>query len=597
MSRIKGIVIVGFGALLLAAGPAGAQAPLKKVLKEGETPKEAEKEAEIKPPALPPGPVDDFDRGVPQTSVSGYLEAVWGADYERAAEYLDLRNLPRRVRGYGGEELARKLGVVLERQLWIDPEILSAEPKGYGDDGLPSYRDFVGRIALPERKVDVLLQHVPRGDGVYIWKFCNATVAEIPALYEQFGYGRLGEALSSLLPRVRILGIELWQWAGLVVVFVVAYFLATLLSRVAAVATRRWGSEQADPWVARLEMPVRLVFFVALAYPGISLLGPTLALRALMQTHTLLIVALAWLVIRTADLLIERTAERLRSIGRPEASMLGRPARNAARGLLALTALLIWLDNVGVHVTTVLAGLGIGGLAVALAAQKSIEDLIAGMTLLATQPVRIGDFCRFEGTMGTVEEIGLRSTRIRTLGDTVVSLPNAQFAEQRIDNFGKRRKIWYRPTLRLRYDTRPDQLRYILIEGRKLLYAHPRVLPEPARVRFIGFGESSLNLDVFAYIDTRDYSEFLEIAEDLNLRITDIVAEAGTSFALPSQTAYLEQSAGSDTERAQTAESHVRAWREKKELFLPRFPEGEIAKLRGSLPYPPEGSPEINRPA
>jgi MscS family membrane protein len=189
-----------------------------------------------------------------------------------------------------------------------------------------------------------------------------------------------------------------------------------------------------------------------------------------------------------------------------------------------------------------------------------------------------------------VEEIGLRWTRVRALDHTVVSIPNSEFAKQQLENYDLRRKIWYHPRLQLRYETTPDQLRYILVEIRKLLYAHPRVLPDPARIRFVGFGDWSLDLDVFAYIDTRDYGEFLEIAEDLNLRIMEIVTTAGSGFALPSQTTYLESGLGLDAERARAAEAHVGAWREKQELYLPRFPEDKVAELRGSVPYPPEGS-------
>ena len=191
-----------------------------------------------------------------------------------------------------------------------------------------------------------------------------------------------------------------------------------------------------------------------------------------------------------------------------------------------------------------------------------------------------------------MEEIGLRWTKVRTLDDTVVTVPNSEFAKQQLENYALRQKIWYHPRLQLRYETTPDQLRYILVEIRKLLYGHPKVLPDPARIRFVGFSDWSLDLDVFAYVDTRVYGEFLEIAEDLNLRIMRIVAEAGSGFALPSQTTYLESPLGLDVERAGAAEARVGEWREKQELYLPRFPESKIADLQGSVPYPPEGSPE-----
>jgi MscS family membrane protein len=258
--------------------------------------------------------------------------------------------------------------------------------------------------------------------------------------------------------------------------------------------------------------------------------------------------------------------------------------------VFVIIASLVWLDNLGFKVTTLLAGLGIGGLAVALALQKPIENLISAITLYASQPVAVGDFCRFGENLGTVEEIGLRATKVRTLDHTLLTVPNNNFAQLPLENFSKREKIWYHPQIRLRYDTTPDQIRYILVEIRKLLYAHPKVLDDPARIRFKGFGSFSLDLEVFAYIDVTDYGEFLEVAEDLNLRTMDIVREGGSAFALPSQTLYSEQGQGPDNQLARAAQQKVHEWREGQQLFLPRFSAGKIAELKGSLPYPPPGS-------
>jgi hypothetical protein len=205
--------------------------------------------------------------------------------------------------------------------------------------------------------------------------------------------------------------------------------------------------------------------------------------------------------------------------------------------------------------------LGVGGLALALAAQPTIENLIAALTLYADRPVRVGEFCRFGDTLGTVEEIGMWSTRIRTLDQTVLSVANADFSKGRLENYTARGKIWYHPRIRLRYETTPDQVRYILVEVRKLLYAHPRVLPDPARIRFVGFGEYSLDLAVFAYIDTKDYGEHLEITEDLNLRIMDVIKAAGTELAIPARLEYQMDKAPLDEKEIRRAEASVQEWR------------------------------------
>jgi MscS family membrane protein len=267
-----------------------------------------------------------------------------------------------------------------------------------------------------------------------------------------------------------------------------------------------------------------------------------------------------------------------------------RPLRTVTGTVVVLVAALVWLDNVGFNIGTLLTGLGIGGVAVALAAQKSLEDVFGAITLYSGRPVRVGDFCRFGNQKGTIEEIGLRWTRVRTLDDSVVNVSNSVFSKENLENYAERRKIWFHPRLRLRYDTTPEQVRFILVESRKLLYSHPRVLEEDARVRFVGLGEYSLDLDVFAYMNTNVYSESLEISEDLTLQLMEIVNRAGAVFALSSQ-AYIEPGIARDAERATAAEGRVGEMRNRNELYLPSFPSETISELRGSLPYPPAGAP------
>ena len=251
--------------------------------------------------------------------------------------------------------------------------------------------------------------------------------------------------------------------------------------------------------------------------------------------------------------------------------------------------------TLGLPVVPLLAGLGVGGLALALAAQPTIENFIAGLTLFADRPVRVGDFCRFGDTTGTVEEIGIRSTRIRTLDHTIVSVSNSDFAKARLENYSARGKIRYHPRIRLRYESTPDQIRYILVEIRKLLYAHPKVHQDPARIRFVQFGKCSLDLDVFAYIDTTDYGEYLEIAEDVNLRIMDVIKAAGTELAVPSQIEYKIDKEPLEENQIRKTENRVQEWRAQGLLYIPKFPPEKISELRGTLDYPPEGSADAKR--
>jgi MscS family membrane protein len=272
---------------------------------------------------------------------------------------------------------------------------------------------------------------------------------------------------------------------------------------------------------------------------------------------------------------------------------LGRKTLKAVIGGLALLAA---LDSFGFDVTALIAGLGVGGLAFALAAQKTLENLFGGATLLADRPVRVGDFCRFGDQLGVVEEIGMRSTRIRTLSRTLIAVPNAEFSSLQLENFAARDKILFKPRLGLRYETTPDQLRYVLVEVRRMLYAHPKIDDDPARVRFVNFGDFSLDLDIWAYVLATDFNEYLEIAEDLNLRIMDIVSESGTGFAFPSSTTYLAQDDSPDEARTRAAEQKVASWRENRSLYLPGFTPEKIAELEGTIEYPAPGSAQAKTP-
>lgn len=205
--------------------------------------------------------------------------------------------------------------------------------------------------------------------------------------------------------------------------------------------------------------------------------------------------------------------------------------------------------------------------------------------------MRAGDFCRYGDALGTIEEIGLRSTRIRGLDRTVTSIPNADLSKMQITNFTRRDRMLLRVTLGLRYETSPEQLRHVLATLRALLLAHPKVTSHPARVRFVGFGAASLDLEVFAYVATREYDDFLAIQEDLYLRMLDVVAASGTGFAFPSQTLYLTRDRGLDAEGSAAAVAEVQRWRDEQALPFPDFSPEVVERVQDTLPWPLPGSP------
>jgi MscS family membrane protein len=525
----------------------------------------------------------------------GFLSSGKDRDYSRAAEFLDLRNLATGLTQTQGPELARQLWIVLDRTLWIDLELLSTNPEGDQSDNLPVIRERVGRLEADGKTYDLLLQRVPRGDGVYIWKFSDVTVAEIPELYQQFGYGQLERIFPAWMFDVTFLGINLWLWAAVIGLGIVLYPVAMLVTKMIAIGLRAVRPEVGDQFERLFSGPIALLIWTVMVRNAGTLLGSSIALTALSQARTVQMIGLAWLMMRVVDFMAQRAGANLERKGLGGSRVLLIPVARLIKFVALAGAVLLWLDNAGYKVTTLLAGLSISGVAVALASQKSLENLFGALTLFTSRPVKVGDFCRFGDTIGTVEEIGLRATRIRTLDRTVITVANAEFANLHLDNFSARDRFWYHPTLQLRYETTPDQIRYILIEVRKMLYAHPKVLAEPLHVRFKSFGQYSLDVEVFSYIGVTDYDESLEIAEDLNLRIMDIVSASGSDFAFPSEVQYSLPGKPLDEERAKAVSLQVKDWKAKRELYLPNFPAEKIAAIKNSLEYPVEGSPQFSQ--
>jgi MscS family membrane protein len=400
---------------------------------------------------------------------------------------------------------------------------------------------------------------------------------------------------------VRFLRLELADWVGLFTLVIGGWLVALLIAGIVVralglLSTRR--GRALDPGIVRVVRgPVRMALAVGVFAIGRRHLGLDRQLQEFLGgvEYGLWLTAAAWLLARLIDYAtaaLRTRAERHGNLGLvPALTPLQRFAKILIVGLGALAL----LAALGVNITAALAGLGVGGIAIALAAQRSLENLFGGVSLFADQPVRVGDFFRYGDQVGTVEEIGLRSTRVRTLDRTVVTIPNAEFSNLQLENYASRDQLRLWTMISVRYETTPDQLRYLLAKLREILLAHPRVTDDPARVRFVGFGTYSLDLEIFAYVDTADWSEFLGIREDIYLRFMDAVKSAGTGFAFPSSTTYVGRDEGLSAESARRAEEEVAAWREKGELPFPDFPDAFRRHVWNRLDWPPKGaSPAVS---
>jgi MscS family membrane protein len=551
------------------------------------------------PRILPP---DEFGRGTPRGALHGFLSATAARDYGRAAAYLDLSRLPVAEAAKQGPTLARHLRVVLDQILPLDPAEFSGEPEGLLHDGQPPNREVVGRVETRKGGVTLFLDRVPGEDGIPIWKVAAGTAARISGLYAEFGHGPVGEFLPAMFVEVRLLEIALWQWIALLCLVPASLLLAWIIVALGIWFVNDLSTRGRFPLALRIAQgvaaPVRLLIAVALFHAARRVLSLALAVHPAFATveEMLAVVAVTWLLLRVVEVSGGSVRQDMQGQVHEAKIAVAELAQRALTLLVVLLGFFALLEVLGVHVTALIAGLGVGGIALALAAQKTVEHLFGGASLVADQPVQVGDFCRFGNQLGTVEWIGLRSTRVRTLARTLVSIPNGEFASMQIENFAKRDRIWLQTTLRLRYETTSDQLRHVLVRVRELLYAHPMIYPDAARVRLVDLGPYALELEIFAYVRTQDYNEFLAVREDIYLRIIDIVAQSATGFALPSQTIY-RGSDGLDPDRARAVEAEVRRWRAEGSLPMPEFPADRLAQLRDTLDYPPNGSPQQQRRA
>jgi MscS family membrane protein len=247
-------------------------------------------------------------------------------------------------------------------------------------------------------------------------------------------------------------------------------------------------------------------------------------------------------------------------------------------------------NNLGLPVFGLFAGLGVGGVAVALAIRPTLENLIGGFILFLDKPVRIGDFCSFGAYKGYVENIGLRSTQIRAWDRTLITVPNATLANMEIANWAQCDQMLILSTIGLRYETEVDQLRFVLAKLREMFLSHPSIDNDTVRVRFANYGSSSLDIEIRVYALAREWNGFYAIREDVFLRVKEIVEKSGTSFAFPSQTLYMGKDSGLDETLGKDAVKQVKSWRSSGNLPFPGYSSEKIEEFKGTLDYPPKGS-------
>ncbi|WP_394493301.1 mechanosensitive ion channel family protein [Shewanella sp. ENK2] len=529
------------------------------------------------------------DGETPLTALIAIGQAIEENDWQAAAEFVDLRYLPKGINPEDGPELLRKLVILWNKQNIIDLSQISDQPTGHLNDKLPSYRDLLGVLETNTGPVPVYMQHVPDGKGGKIWKISNATVAKIPELWDEYGYSPQIEALANFLPEFSAFHMENWQLLILSLSILFGWIGTGLISLAAISIAKHF-----EPKIAGLSRfcgrSLRWFLYLSLLQYAALALGLSVRARVWFDNSTLLYLANTILILGLVELYSAYKSKQLHDQDKSYSVALLRPMVAILKIVIVVIIALMWFESSGYNMATILTGLGVGSLAIALAAQKPLENVFGALTLYAARPIKPGDFCRFGATLGVVEEIGLRSTRIRKLDRTVVHIPNSVFSSQELENFSVIDRRRYKHDLRISLDTTKEQLQMLLMELRKLLLSHPRVLEVAQRARFLAIERDAFVVNVNAYIDTGDINEYFGIAEDLNFHLLNIMKELDIHIAPIGQNVVLNHAVPADLEVQQRAEQTIRQLIEEEELPFPNYSEDNRDKFKDSVAYPPIGS-------
>ncbi len=467
-----------------------------------------------------------------------------------AAACLDLSEIPEALRDRQGQEMAPQLKEILDKTWFIVFDEISDEPTAE-----PWRLD----IYDPDNVVAGQVVLAPDESGE--WRFDSATVAAIPSLLEAVqdretieGVIRV-EALTpamwlrfqmpnSLLERTFLL--ERWQWLGLLLLLGIGLVLDRLVAAMGRSAAERYLAQRLHSVEAgRLKRALRPVGLLAAAvfwWAAIYWLGlPTGVLAAVrLATHFIFAVAFVWTAYRLVDVVAAVLEERAEQTGSKFDDLLVPLVRKILKVVVVAFGLLFIADSLDLPIGSILAGLGIGGLAVALAAQDAVKNLFGSIVVLLDRPFSVGDYITVGGVSGTVEELGFRSTRIRTPENSLITLPNSNLITSSVDNLGAREYRRWKTMLGLTYDTPPDKIEAFCEGVRELIRENPHTRKTGYYVYFREFSASSLDVLLQLFFDVPDWQTELEARQQLGLDILRLAEEMGVEMAFPTQTVHVQ---------------------------------------------------------
>lgn len=513
----------------------------------------------------PQVPADSLGRDNPRGCLLGFIKAAQEENYSLAVQYFE--PLPPRRRSPQSEEdedeLAAQLLAILNQKFSGPLDFVSRDPQGRLDDGLPADQEKIISGLGPQDSFSVLLVRLEDEHGRKLWYFSRATLESVPRVYDSLTFPMIEKKLPTYLVEHRLLSMPYWQWLAVLLFIPVAFFAARIATKLFEFVTRSWQEKHhlpmqpAEPFF-RIE-PLTFVIALLIHYALVASIGTSLLYRIYYRRVIWIFLAIAvyWLLTRITRAVSARIAASFTSRGKfAERSIVSLIRRFVEVSIFILVALVV-LHSLGFDVSTALAGVGIGTLALGLGAQKTFENMFGGVSILFDKVIQVGDTCKVSNQTGVVEDIGLRSTRLRTSERTLLSIPNGTMATVVVENLRFRDKFLCQQIIRLRYDLSPDHVRFVLEEIRQLLLENPKVEDSTSRVRFLRFSDYALEVEIFCYILEVDYVSYLATQEALLLSVMDALEKAGIVVALPTQTTFVTQDSWVDPEKAKAAKAAI----------------------------------------
>lgn len=417
---------------------------------------------------------------------------------------------------------------------WVDPETGRTE--------------VIPNPSLPK----IVVRKTPSGR----WLWTSQSLAEVEASYQNTT-GTL-EAIVSRLPawmRADVFGLKFWQLLALSLVFVAGLVVRKIIEYVVKARIRNLVENLGQRWATRLvdvfASPGATLVMAALlgiAHPHLALpVGMTVAVEVAIRI--MVTVSIVWAIYRLVDVLAQRMAENAARTDSKLDDQLVPLVRKALKIVTVVAGTLFVLQNLSVNVGSLLAGLGIGGVAVALAAKDTIANFFGSIMIFVDRPFQIGDWVVIAGVEGIVEEVGFRSTRIRTFYNSLVTVPNAKFTEASIDNYGQRHYRRTYVTLNVTHDTTPSQMQAFVEGIRALIVSNEFTRKDYYEVHMSGFGASSLEVMVYFFFKVPSWSEELRQRHNVFLEIMRLARELSIRFAFPTQTLHVESLAAPGAKR------------------------------------------------